>query len=119
MVPIRLRQRRAWIRSKKMTQAQIYTGSWEELNAHAADFQGRKNLTLIVPAEEAGGARTAKEHFYLTATPEEFQKAFDALGQGNENSPVLPPEAFDRESLYDSHRNTLANGREDEREPDT
>jgi|GEM_PF-2317558 len=87
-----------------MTQAQIFTGTWEELNAHSADFRGRKQLTLIVPTEEAIGTPTAKEHFYLTATPEEFQKAFDALGQGHEKSPVLPPEAFERESLYDEDR---------------
>ena len=86
-----------------MEQPQIYTGSWEELNAHAADFRGRRNLTLIVPAEEAGTAET-KEPFYLTATPEEFQKAFDALSQRHENSPILPPEAFDRENLYDEDR---------------
>lgn len=86
-----------------MMQAQIYTGSWEELNALASAFQGRRKLTLIVPAEE-GAEETGKDHFYLTATPEEFQKAFDALGQGHENSPVLPLEAFDRETLYDEDR---------------
>jgi hypothetical protein len=57
-------------------------------------------LTLIVPAEEAEGSATVKEHFYFTSTPEAFRSAFDALSQGNENSPVLPAEAFERESLY-------------------
>jgi hypothetical protein len=87
-----------------MAQSRVYTGSWEELNAHAAAFQGRRRLTLIVPAEEAEGAASAKEHFYLTSTPEAFRLAFDALGQGNENSPVLPLEAFERESLYNEDR---------------
>lgn len=86
-----------------MAQAQILRGTWEEIMNQARGFQGRKNLTLIVPATEAGDEQTALEHFYLNATPEEFQRAFDALGKGNENQ-VLPPEAFDRESLYDEDR---------------
>ena len=87
-----------------MAQAQIFTGTWDELNAHSAAFRDRKTLTLIVPAEEPEVAPTAKDHFYLTATPEEFRKAFDALGEENEDSPVLPPQAFDRENLYDEDR---------------
>ena len=86
-----------------MAQAQVLKGTWEEIMNQARVLQGRKNLTLIVPAMEIGEEQTAREHFYLTATPEEFQRAFDALGKGNENQ-VLPPEAFDRESLYDEDR---------------
>jgi len=87
-----------------MAQAQIYTGTWEELNTHSAYLRGRRNLTLIVPEEDTEETKPTNEHFFLTATPEEFQMAFDALGHGHENSPVLPPEAFERESLYDEDR---------------
>jgi hypothetical protein len=87
-----------------MAQAQVIQGTWEEIANHARTLQGRKNLTLIVPSEESEVTPIAHEHFYLTATPEEFRRAFDALGAGNENLPLLPPEAFDRESLYDEDR---------------
>jgi hypothetical protein len=87
-----------------MALPEIYTGSWEELTAQSANFKGRGKITLIVPAEEAGLSGSAREHFYYTATPEQFQEAFDALACGHENSPVLPPEAFERESLYDEDR---------------
>lgn len=87
-----------------MVQAQLFRGTWEEIMNYARTLKGRKNLTLIVPMEEAETTPTVKEHFYLTATPEEFQKAFDALGTGYENQPILPSEVFDRENLYDEDR---------------
>ena len=86
-----------------MAQARIFQGTWEEIMTQAQTFQGRTNLTLIVPETETAGEPTARNHFYFNATPEEFQHAFDALGQGNENQ-ALAAEAFDRESLYDEDR---------------
>jgi hypothetical protein len=87
-----------------MVQAQVLRGTWEEIMNYGRTLKGRKDLMLIIPVEEADVTPPAKEHFYLMATSEEFQKAFDALGTGHENQPVLPPEAFDRENLYDEDR---------------
>ena len=44
-----------------------------------------------------------KNHFYFTATPEEFNRALDDIAEMNRTLPVLPPEAFDRENLYEEH----------------
>lgn len=35
------------------------------------------------------------------ATLEEFEAAMDAFSEGSEALPVLPPEAFSRESIYE------------------
>ena len=43
----------------------------------------------------------ATEHFYFTATNEEFERAFDAIGEGNEGLPILPPDTFERESIHE------------------
>ena len=40
-------------------------------------------------------------HFYFTASQEEWERAFDELSEANEKLPVLPPEAFERESIYE------------------
>jgi hypothetical protein len=34
---------------------------------------------------------------------EEFEADMDALAEGSESLPVLPPEAFSRESIYGDH----------------
>jgi hypothetical protein len=36
-----------------------------------------------------------------TATVEELEQMFDALAEDSEDLPVLPPEAFEREALYE------------------
>lgn len=72
-----------------MAQAQIYTGSWDELANYAAAFRGRKDLTLIVPTEPL----QENKH---EMTPEEKIRALDALAEQNRHYPSLPPEAFDR-----------------------
>lgn len=43
-------------------------------------------------------------HFYFTATREEFNAALDEIAQMNKNLPVLTDAAFDRENLYDEDR---------------
>lgn len=40
-------------------------------------------------------------HFYFTATREEFNAALDEIAKMNQNMPVLSPAAFDRETLYE------------------
>ncbi len=88
-----------------MAQTQIVRGSDEEIAAFLHRLKGRRDLTLIVPAEDATVApQSNNAHFYLTATQEEFQAAFDALGAEKEHQPVPPPEAYDRENLYDEDR---------------
>lgn len=90
-----------------MTQAHIYTGTGEELAARARQFRDRKNLTLIVPAEETPDTAPAiphgvdRNHFYFRATPEEFNRALDEIAAMNEDTVPPPPEAYDRENLYD------------------
>jgi len=42
-----------------------------------------------------------KNHFYFTATPQEWEAAMDELAAGGEAIPVLPDEAYDRENLYE------------------
>lgn len=91
-----------------MTQARMLSGSEKEIAAMLRQPEGRQDLTLLVPAEgeimSSLSASSAGESFYLTATPEELQQAFDALGAGEDHHSVLPPEAFERESLYDEDR---------------
>jgi hypothetical protein len=91
-----------------MTQL-VVEGTWEEIARQAEQFSGKRvRLMVLREAEDA-----AAEHgpgplegtpdgarFYRTATPEEFRSAFDSLAEGMEGLPVLPPEAFERESLY-------------------
>jgi hypothetical protein len=76
----------------------VLEGTWEEVAQHAPELSG-KRVRLLVLDEAATGA--AHSPLFLTATPEEFRAAFDALGGGNRDAPVLPPEAFERESLYE------------------
>ena len=50
-----------------------------------------------------GGSGTVpdRNHFYFTATPEEWEAAMDQLAAGGEALPVLPDEAYDRDNLYE------------------
>ena len=49
-----------------------------------------------ISAAEPGKDRN---HFYFTATREEFNSALDEIAGMNKNAPVLPDAAFERESL--------------------
>jgi hypothetical protein len=54
--------------------------------------------------EKFGGLlEDEKHHFYHTASQEEWERAFDAIGKGNEHLPIVPLEAFERDSLYEEH----------------
>lgn len=75
----------------------LMEGTAEELVPYLTQHpRERFRLVALAPADEA-----AAQHFFVTASPEEFERAFDALGRGKERLPVLPPEAFERESLYE------------------
>ena len=64
-----------------------------------------EHLPDIAPGHGGNGTEQAlpsgvdKNHFYFTATREEFNRALDELAQMNCGLPVLPDEAFDRENL--------------------
>jgi hypothetical protein len=46
---------------------------------------------------------TDPNHFYFTATDEEFDAALDEIAEMNRDLPVLPPDAFSRESIYEGY----------------
>ena len=77
----------------------VVEGTWEEIARQASRFSGRRVRLTLLPAEEL---QTDSEEapFYLRATPEEFQRVFDTVAAKTRHLPVLPPEAFERESLY-------------------
>ena len=82
---------------------QIFEGTWEDILAQSSNLAG-KQLRLVLFSVDLPATERAPQdgkHFYETATAEEFAPAFDNIGQGNEKLPVLPPEAFERESLYE------------------
>ena len=77
----------------------VFEGTWEQIARQAENLAG-KYVRLTVIADAPADSPPSKIPLFLTATPDDFQRAFDALGAGNESLPVLPPEAFERESLY-------------------
>jgi len=80
---------------------QVIEGTWEEIAREAGDISRRfpsKRMTLIVPAD---GQSPPKGPLYLRATPQELSRALDELAERNRHLTVFPPEAFERESLYD------------------
>ena len=81
-----------------MAHPKVLHGSWEDIITHAEVLKGRKNLTLIVPME---GEASAEEENLFHATPEERARALDEIAEMNRGLPVLPPEAFERESIYE------------------
>jgi hypothetical protein len=60
-----------------------------------------ETMVHLLIAQLSATPAVAKDHFYFTATPEEWEAAMDELAEGGENLPVLPPEAYDRENLYE------------------
>ncbi len=81
---------------------QAFEGTWEELLTHEAEFKGKRVKLMLVTEEPGGnGHKQETSHFYDTATPEEWEAVMDALAQGGEDLPILPPEAYDRENLYE------------------
>jgi hypothetical protein len=68
-----------------MVQPRVYEGTWQELSAHADEFESYPRLTLIVPTPE---------------THQERIRLMDAFTEANQGLPLLSDEAFDRENLY-------------------
>ena len=64
---------------------------------HAQEFRYYPKLMLIVPAQEPQQFRS---RYRANLTPQERIEAMDAAAEKNRHLPILPPEAFDRESLY-------------------
>ncbi len=81
-----------------MIQAQVYEGTPDELERYLKQQapEERFRLTRVAPSKE--------QHIegvdYPVLSVEERIKAMDALAEENRFLPILPPEAFDRESLY-------------------
>lgn len=79
-----------------MAQPTVYEGTWQELTTHEEEFRDYPKLTLIVKPQEP----LFQIRYSDNLTPEERIQAMDAAAEKNRNLPILPPEAFDRESLY-------------------
>jgi hypothetical protein len=54
---------------------------------------------VVVPQGEEKQIETPKNLY--DATPEERARALDEIAEMNKDVPVLPPEAYNRESLYE------------------
>jgi len=74
----------------------VYEGTWEELAARADELRNYPRLMLIVPAPGAG----AVSRYRADLSPEERIRLLDSIAERNRRIPPLPPEAFERESLY-------------------
>ena len=81
-----------------------------EVEARLEEVAARQgiNVAALVQSiirDQLRGASTAVGHrkpFYETATPEEIIRALDELADANRELPVLPRDAFDRESIYEA-----------------
>ncbi|HZO86989.1 MAG TPA: hypothetical protein VFB38_01520 [Chthonomonadaceae bacterium] len=81
-----------------MAEPQVLEGTWEEIKLHEEELKGRKVKVII---EEPSSSRQERP-FYETATPEEWERAFLEWTEGhNTLTPLLPSEAFERESIYE------------------
>jgi hypothetical protein len=83
------------MQEKRMTDS-VLEGTWEEVVTRTPELQGHRVRVIILSTEEE-----ARRHFYHTASPEEWERAFDAIGKGNERLPIPPSDAFERESFYE------------------
>lgn len=81
-----------------MTQPQVIKGTPQEIQDYLQGLEGNTRLTLIIPAEGEQEETPKNLHH---ATPEERARALDEIAEMNRNLPVLPPEAFRRENLYE------------------
>jgi hypothetical protein len=86
-----------------MSEAQVLEGTWEEIGPKAQEIgrrYGRRRLKLILLSEDPEPA-AKPELPKPTLSPEESIRVLDELAESNRNLPVLPPEAFSRESIYE------------------
>ncbi len=71
------------------------TGHWVAAEAAARGLTVETYLTSLIE----NGAPSGPE----TSTAEQFEADMDLLAEGSERLPVLPPDAFSRESIYADH----------------
>jgi hypothetical protein len=83
-----------------MTQPQVIEGTPKEIQNHLKTLNDKMRLTLIVPAESEQEETPKNLHH---ATPQERARALDEIADMNKDVPVLPPEAYNRESLYEEN----------------
>jgi hypothetical protein len=80
-----------------MSIAQVIHGTRDQILDHLKTVHGRSQLTLIVENADEHPDAVANLH---EASPEERSRALDEIAASNKDVPILPPEAFNRESLY-------------------
>jgi len=81
-----------------MAQVQVIEGTRKEIQDHLETLDSNTRLTLIIPADSEPTGAPKNLH---NATPEERARALDEIAELNRGVPVLPPEAYNRESLYE------------------
>jgi hypothetical protein len=81
-----------------MTQPHVIEGTPTEIRDRLQGINGNTRLTLIIPAE--GEQENAPKNLHH-ATPEERARALDEIATMNKDVPELPPEAYNRDSLYE------------------
>lgn len=64
-----------------------------------------QTLAELKPVKRKPTRRSAanglRDHFFVTARPEEWEKAMDELAASGGKLPSLPDDVFDRETLYE------------------
>ena len=97
-------------------ETKIFEGTWEEAINHAGEiprdqivsiFAIKKDSKSVADIIREGGylgnilKDLNRDHFYFTASQEQFENALNEIAEMNKNLPALPDEAFDRENLYE------------------
>lgn len=86
-------------------QAQVIEGTWEEVQEETArlarEHVGERVRLIVLPEPRAVWAQTVEAPAGRRLSAEEKIRLLDELAERNRDLPVLPPEAFERESLYD------------------
>jgi hypothetical protein len=60
-----------------------------------------ESVAIDAEARRIRAREANRNHFYFTATPEEFRRALDEIAEMNKDLPAPRDEAFDRENLYE------------------
>lgn len=74
-----------------------------EIEASLAAQARARGLRLDAYVESLLKQQAATEHPGRAMSLEQFEAELDALAQGSEKLPYLPPEAVTRESFYQDH----------------
>jgi len=87
-------------------ESQILEGTREKIIAllKKPESAGRKLKLRVLLEDEPPTeslSQSDKDHFYFTVSPEGFEQTLDMLAEMNQGLPILPPEAFERESIYE------------------